>query len=94
MSFMLVLLFALQKNRKEKFSVREKEIILLLQYIVNNRQELEQELRELQQNVRYRKVSVNDCLELALCRERLSMFNQVTRDIVSLLKLGNYKDFE
>lgn len=74
--------------------MREKEIILLLQYIVNNKQALEQELRELQQNIRYRKISVNDCLELALCRERLSMFNQVTRDILSLLNLGTYKDFE
>lgn len=74
--------------------MREKEIILLLQYIVNNKQALEQELRELQQNIRYRKISVNDCMELALCRERLSMFNQVTRDILSLLNLGTYKDFE
>lgn len=74
--------------------MREKEIILLLQYIVNNKQALEEELRELQQRIRYRKISVDDCLELALCRERLSMFNQTTRDIVALLKLGTYKDFE
>ena len=57
--------------------MREKEIILLLQYIVNNKQALEEELRELQQRIRYRKISVDDCLELALCRERLSMFNQL-----------------
>lgn len=74
--------------------MREKEIILLLQYIVHNKQELEQELREHQQTLRYRKISVTDCMELALCRERLTMFNQVTRDIVALLKLGTYKDFE
>lgn len=74
--------------------MREKEIILLLQYIVNNKQALEEELRELQQRIRYRKISVDDCLELALCRERLSTFNQTTRDIVALLKLGTYKDFE
>ena len=74
--------------------MREKEIILLLQYIVNNKQALEEELRELQQRIRYRKISVDDCLELALCRERLFMFNQTTRDIVALLKLGTYKDFE
>lgn len=74
--------------------MREKEIILLLQYIIHNRQALEQELQELQQNVRFRKVNVNDCLELALCRERLNMFDQTTRDIVALLKLGTYKDFE
>lgn len=74
--------------------MREKEIILLLQYIIHNRQVLEQELQELQQNVRFRKVNVNDCLELALCRERLNMFEQTTRDIVALLKLGTYKDFE
>lgn len=74
--------------------MREKEIILLLQYIVNNKQALEEELRELQQRIRYRKISVDDCLELAICRERLNMFNQVTHDIVALLKLGTYKDFE
>lgn len=74
--------------------MREKEIILLLQYIVHSKQELEQELRERQQSIRYRKITVEDCIDLALCRERLNMFNQTTRDIVALLKLGTYKDFE
>lgn len=74
--------------------MREKEIILILQYIINNKQNLEQELRERQQAIRYRKITVEDCLDLALCRERLSMFNQVTRDISAILKLGTYKDFE
>lgn len=74
--------------------MREKEIILLLQYVVHNKQELEQELRERQQSIRYRKITVEDCIDLALCRERLAIFNQVTRDIVALLKLGTYKDFE
>lgn len=74
--------------------MREKEIILLLQYIVNNKQNLEQELRERQQSIRYRKITVEDCLDLALCRERLNMFNQVTHDICAILKLGTYKDFE
>lgn len=74
--------------------MREKEIILLLQYIVHSKQELEQELRERQQSIRYRKITVEDCIDLALCRERLATFNQVTKDIVALLKLGTYKDFE
>ncbi len=74
--------------------MREKEIILLLQYIINNKQNLEQELIERQQALRYRKITVEDCIELALCRERLNMFNQVTRDIATILKLGTYKDFE
>lgn len=74
--------------------MREKEIILLLQYILHNKQELERELRERQQSLRYRKISVTDCMELALCKERLLMFEQTTRNIVALLKLGTYKDFE
>ncbi len=74
--------------------MREKEIILLLQYIINNKQNLEQELIERQQALRYRRITVEDSIELALCRERLNMFNQVTRDIATILKLGTYKDFE
>jgi len=65
-----------------------------LQYIINNKQNLEHELLERQQALRYRKVTAEDCIELALLRERLNMFNQVTRDIATILKLGTYKDFE
>jgi len=74
--------------------MREKEITLLLQYIINNRQELERELIELQQRLRYRNITINDNIEMMLCRERFDTFDQVTKDIVALLKLGTYKDFE
>lgn len=74
--------------------MREREIVLLMQYIMNNQQRLEEELRELQNNLRYRKVDVNDCVELMLCKERFETFTRVTKDIVALLHLGTYKDFE
>lgn len=74
--------------------MREREIILLMQYIMNNKQELEGEVKELQNKLRYRKIDVTDCTDLMLCRQRLDTFNTVTKDIVALLHLGTYKDFE
>lgn len=74
--------------------MREREIILLMQYIMNNKQEQEAELRELQNKLRYRRIDVDDCIELMLCKERFETFTRVTKDIVSLLHLGTYKDFE
>ena len=65
----------------------EKEISLILAYLYNNKLHLERELKQRQSNIRYRDIDVVDCLELALCSERCSFFNQISNDIRILLNL-------
>lgn len=75
-------------------TVKERECILLMQYILNQRTCLERELKHYVQNIRYREFDVVDCLELILLKERLSMFNQVTKDVFMILNLKKYVDDE
>lgn len=67
--------------------MKHTELNLLYTYMYNNRIRLEDEVRELQTNLRFRKVGVADCIELAFALERLDMFKQVTKDIRTLLKM-------
>lgn len=62
---------------------------LLSDYIYNRRVYLEQDIQQLQENLRYRSISSVDCLELIIAQERLAMFVEVTRDVTELLKLKN-----
>lgn len=71
--------------------MREREITLLLQYILNNKHRLEEELRELEQRTRYRKTTILDHLEIILLKQRIEEFNRVTRDIYHLLGLEKCK---
>lgn len=67
--------------------MRKNEINLVYNYIYNHRQRLEEELRQQQSNLRYRKIDVVDCIETACLIERLNTFRQTTVDILQLLKL-------
>lgn len=60
---------------------------LLASYVYNQREYLEQDIKQLQENLRYRNISQVDCLELIIAEERLKMFLEVTRDIRSILGL-------
>lgn len=64
----------------------QKEI--LMTYIVNNRDRLEEDVRQLQQNVRYKKVDPVDCLELSLAIERLNSFENFSRSVMAIMKLS------
>ena len=68
----------------------QKEINLLFAYIYNNRTRLEDEVSQLQSNLRFRKIDSTDCVELMLSSERLATFKDVTTDIRHLL--GFYTD--
>lgn len=82
--------------------MKNKEIELLWRYIINNLTALEQEVQQLQQNLRYRRIDTIDCHELALAIERLNTFQKVSNDILLLLrmdkctseKLDKLEDFE
>lgn len=67
--------------------MKRTELNLLDAYVYNNRTRLEDEVRELQTNLRFRRVGVADCIELASALERLDTFKQVTKDIRILLKM-------
>lgn len=69
----------------------QREIILLMSYIRNNTDRLEDEVRQLQENVRYRKFDAYDCTELTCAIERLNIFRQTTSDIRNLLGLYGKK---
>lgn len=53
----------------------QKQRDLWLSYIYNNRIYLQQDINQLQDNLRCRAVGVVDCFELALALERLNAFN-------------------
>lgn len=65
--------------------MNEKEIGLLFAYIYNNRVRLEDDVRQLQANIRFRKIDSVDCVELMLATERLNTFKEVTDNIRLLL---------
>lgn len=65
----------------------QKEMMLLYCYIYNNRIDLEHEVRQLQNNIRFRNVDVADCMELICALQRLETFKEVTDHIMILLKL-------
>lgn len=67
--------------------MKKNEMALVYNYIYNEQQRYEDELRQLQTNIRYRRIDVSDCTELICAIERLNTFMQVTRNIMTLLKM-------
>lgn len=72
--------------------MNQKEITLLLSYIYNNQCRLEDEVRHLQTNVRFRRIDSADCLELLKANIYLEAFKEITSDVRCLL--GLYPDNE
>lgn len=66
--------------------MKQKEIFM--EYINNKRDDLEEDVRKLQQRLRYRDVDAVDCLELSLALERLSAFNDFANSAIAILRLG------
>lgn len=66
----------------------QKQKDLWNEYKYNRGEYLRQDIRQLQQNIRYRDIDVVDCVELALALERLNTFNQVCKSVEVFLKLG------
>ncbi len=65
----------------------KKQIELWYCYCVNYRQRLEDDIKQLQSNLRYRKVDAVDCMELALAIERLNCFNEYCRHTNEIFKI-------
>lgn len=68
----------------------EHEKILLYSYIYNNQQLLENEVMQLQSNLRYRRIDSADCFELMTALVRLETFKEVSQHIIALVG-GHWK---
>ncbi|MBP1559726.1 MAG: hypothetical protein J6C96_00560 [Oscillospiraceae bacterium] len=66
--------------------MKQKEIFMA--YINNNRDRLQEDVRQLQQRVRYRDCDAVDCLELSLALERLNSFEEFARNSMAILRLN------
>ena len=64
----------------------EKE--LLYSYFYNNLCRMENEVKQLQFNIRFRKIDSSDCLELLIATVQLDTFRETTRHIISLLDIN------
>lgn len=72
--------------------VTQKEIFY--QYLMNERDRLEEDVAQLRQNLRMRKeVDAIDCLELALAMERLSAFIDYSDHALAIFKLNVPTDY-
>ena len=65
----------------------QKERDLWMCYVVNHRQHLKNEIRELQATLRYRDIDPIDCLELMLALERLNCFNEYVKHTTEIFKI-------
>lgn len=66
--------------------MKQKEIFM--QYILNNREHLQEDLRKLQQNMRYRNTDEVECLEFIIAKTRLSAFNEFAAQAIAILNLS------
>lgn len=68
--------------------MRQSEKDLISKYIYNNRIRLENNVHQLQSNIRFRSIDTVDCVELMLAQQELQTFIEVTKHIRVLLKLN------
>ena len=67
----------------------QKQRDLWAEYKYNRGEYLKQDIEQLQQNLRYRRVDIVDCIEMALAIERYNTFIQVCKSVEVFLKLGD-----
>ncbi|MDE6520473.1 MAG: hypothetical protein K2K91_08500 [Ruminococcus sp.] len=66
----------------------KKETLILMSYIYNIRSQTEYEVRQLQSNIRYSRIDVVDCSELASAITRAETVHEITENILILLNLA------
>ena len=65
---------------------------LLLEYFLNERDRLAADVAQLQENIRYRRISSVDCLELIIAQERLSAFTEFSHTVKLILRLRTARE--
>ena len=68
--------------------MRQREKDLISAYIYNNYVRLENHVHTLQNNLRFRRIDVVDCIELACALQEFDTFKEVTSHIRALLKIN------
>lgn len=68
--------------------MRQSEIELLMAYIVNEEQRLENDLIELRNRIRFRHFDVNDCVEMQLALNRLDNFREFALIVIRFLSIS------
>lgn len=72
--------------------MRKNEINIIMEYIYNNRCRLEDELHNLQTNIRLRKITFADLAELMYTTAYKDAFDDISKNIISLLNLRTKLD--
>ncbi len=70
--------------------MRQTEIELIMAYIVNEEQRLENDVIELRNRIRFRHFDVNDCVEMQLALNRLDNFREFALTVIRLLNLDRH----
>lgn len=68
--------------------MRQSEIELLMAYIVNEESRLENDVIELTNRIRFRRVDITDCVELIVALNRLDNFREFALIVIRLLNLS------
>lgn len=71
--------------------MKKRELMLLEAYLYNNQCRLECEVRQLQHNVRYRRIDSADCNELLIASINLEAFRSFSKDIRCILDFKSIK---
>lgn len=80
------------KPQKDVEKMKRKEAELLYSYFYNNLCRMENEVKQLQFNLRFRNIDSSDCLELLISTVQLDTFREATRQIISLLDITHSFD--
>ena len=67
--------------------IKRYETELLYSYFYNNLCRLENEVKQLQFNIRYRTIDSSDCLELLIATVQLETYRETVRHIILLLDM-------
>lgn len=67
----------------------QKELQLLYAYILSNRVRLENDVRNLQNNLRFRDIDIVDCIELIHAKTQLQCFIEITNQIKLILQISD-----
>lgn len=68
--------------------MRMTEKDLLMQYFINQEIRLEDELTELRNRIRFRRIGIEDTVEMMLTMQRLDDFKEFSRNVCAILHLG------
>ena len=74
--------------RGESRALRQSEKDIISEYLYNNYCRLEERCQTLQNNLRFRRVDMVDCIELACALQEFETFKEISGHIRILLKLS------